>query len=67
MNVLREVARNGRALVLAIHQLNDAARVCDRFVLLAAGCVRGVGTLAQLRAQTGKPAAELEEVFLALT
>jgi len=67
MNVLRNVASNGRALVLAIHQLNDAARVCDRFVLLAAGCVRGVGTLAQLRAQTGKPAAELEEAFLALT
>ena len=67
MNVLRDVARNGRALVLAIHQLNDAARVCDRFVLLAEGRVRGVGTLAQLRAQTGKPAAELEEVFLALT
>jgi ABC-2 type transport system ATP-binding protein len=41
--------------------------LCDRFVLLAAGRVRGVGTLAQLRAQAGKPAAGLEEVFLALT
>jgi ABC-2 type transport system ATP-binding protein len=67
MSVLRDVARNGRTLVLAIHQLGDAARVCDRFVLLAEGRVRGVGTLAQLRAQTGKPAAGLEEVFLALT
>jgi ABC-type cobalamin/Fe3+-siderophores transport system ATPase subunit len=61
------VARNGRTLVLAIHQLSDAARVCDRFVLLAAGSIRGIGTLAQLRAQAGKPAAGLEEVFLALT
>jgi ABC-type multidrug transport system ATPase subunit len=67
MSVLRDVARNGRTLVLAIHQLGDAARVCDRFVLLAEGRVRGAGTLAQLRAQTGKPAAGLEEVFLALT
>jgi ABC-type multidrug transport system ATPase subunit len=67
MTVLREVASNGRTLVLAIHQLSDAARVCDRFVLLAEGRVRGVGTLAQLRAQAGKPAAGLEEVFLALT
>src|SRR5215831_17614809 len=67
MNVLRDVASNGRTLVLAIHQLGDAARVCDRFVLLADGRVRGVGTLAQLRAQAGKPAAGLEEVFLALT
>jgi len=67
MNVLREVARNGRTLVLAIHQLGDAARVCDRFVLLADGRVRGVGTLSELRAQAGKPAAALEDVFLALT
>jgi ABC-2 type transport system ATP-binding protein len=67
MNVLRDVASNGRTLVLAIHQLGDAARVCYRFVLLAEGRVRGVGTLAELRAQTGKPAAGLEEVFLALT
>jgi ABC-type multidrug transport system ATPase subunit len=67
MNVLRDVASNGRTLVLAIHQLSDAARVCDRFVLLSEGRVRGVGTLAQLRAQAGKPAAGLEGVFLALT
>jgi ABC-type multidrug transport system ATPase subunit len=67
MNVLREVAGAGRTLVLAIHQLRDAARVCDRFVLLAEGRVRGVGTLAQLQAQAGKPAADLEDVFLALT
>jgi ABC-2 type transport system ATP-binding protein len=67
MNVLREVAGAGRTLVLAIHQLRDAARVCDRFVLLAEGRVRGVGTLAQLQAHAGKPAADLEDVFLALT
>jgi ABC-2 type transport system ATP-binding protein len=67
MNVLREVAGAGRTLVLAIHQLRDAARVCDRFVLLAEGRIRGVGTLAQLRAQAEKPAADLEDIFLALT
>src|SRR5258707_407051 len=42
MGVLREVAGRGRTLVLAIHQLLDAERVCDRFVLLAEGRVRGV-------------------------
>src|SRR5262249_5511042 len=67
MNVLRKVAGAGQTLVLAIHQLRDAARVCDRFVLLAEGRVRGVGTLAQLQAQVGKPAADLEDIFLALT
>jgi len=47
--------------------LIDAERVCDRFVLLADGRVRGTGTLAELRARTGMAQAGLEEVFLALT
>src|SRR5205814_1172221 len=43
------------------------AEVCDRFVLLADGRVRGIGTLDELRARSGKHAAGLEDVFLALT
>jgi ABC-type multidrug transport system ATPase subunit len=61
------VAGSGRTLVLAIHQLLDAERVCDRFVLLADGRLRGVGTLDELRAQSGQPSAGLEDIFLALT
>jgi ABC-type multidrug transport system ATPase subunit len=67
MGLLREVACRRRTLVLAIHQLGDAERVCDRFVLLAEGRVRGVGTLDQLRAQTKEASGRLEDVFLALT
>jgi ABC-type multidrug transport system ATPase subunit len=67
MGVLRETAGGGRTLVLAIHQLIDAERICDRFVLLADGRLRGAGTLDELRAQTGKASAGLEDVFLALT
>jgi len=67
MNVLRELARCGRTLLLAIHQLVDAERVCDRFVLLAGGRVRGSGTLDDLCRRTGQVEAGLEDVFLALT
>jgi ABC-type multidrug transport system ATPase subunit len=67
MGLLRQVAADGRTLVLAIHQLADAERVCDRFVLLADGRVRGSGTLAQLRMQADKHPAGLEDIFLALT
>ena len=67
MELTRRVAGAGRTLVLAIHQLNDAERVCDRFVLLAGGAVRGAGTLDELRAKTGQASARLEDVFLALT
>ena len=67
ITLLRDQAAHGRALILAIHQLADAQQVCDRFVLLAAGQVRGSGTLEELRAQTALPAASLEDIFLALT
>jgi ABC-type multidrug transport system ATPase subunit len=65
--VLRDAAARGRTFVLAIHQLADAERVCDRFVLLSQGRLRGEGTLAALRARTQLPAGHLEEIFLALT
>jgi ABC-2 type transport system ATP-binding protein len=55
------------SFVLAIHQLADAERVCDRFVLLADGAVRGMGTLDELRAQTKLMSTSLEDIFLALT
>jgi ABC-2 type transport system ATP-binding protein len=67
MGLIRRVAANGRTLVLAIHQLIDAERICDRFVLLADGRVRGVGTLGELRLRTDLASAGLEDVFLALT
>jgi ABC-type multidrug transport system ATPase subunit len=65
--VLRKEVAKGRTLVLAIHQLLDAERVCDRFILLADGRVRGVGTLNDLRARTGLTRGSLEDLFLALT
>jgi ABC-2 type transport system ATP-binding protein len=67
VGVLRREAAKGRTLVLAIHQLMDAERVCDRLILLADGRVRGTGTLNDLRARTGIPTANLEDIFLALT
>jgi ABC-2 type transport system ATP-binding protein len=67
MNLLRNEAADGRTLVLSIHQLGDAQRICDRLVLVSGGRVRGVGTLIELTASAGLPSgAHLEEVFLAL-
>jgi ABC-2 type transport system ATP-binding protein len=63
---LREHAAQGRTLFLSIHQISDAARFCDRFVLLNSGRVRGEGTLTELAARANLQE-NLEEVFLALT
>ena len=67
MNLLRNEAADGRTLVLSIHQLGDAQRVCDRLVLLSGGRVMGIGTLAELTVSARLPIGRnLEEVFLAL-
>jgi ABC-2 type transport system ATP-binding protein len=70
---LRSYTSAGRTMFLSIHQIRDAARVCDRFVLLSGGRARGEGTIQELAAfaaaRGGSAAAgdDLEEVFLALT
>jgi len=70
-HTLRSYASAGRTMFLSIHQIRDAARVCDRFVLLSGGRARGEGTLQELSALAaarGSTAGDdLEEVFLALT
>jgi ABC-2 type transport system ATP-binding protein len=66
MRLFRRTAQGGRTLLLSIHQLTDAERVCDRFVLLSGGTVRGEGDLEQLRVRAGIGDKALEEVFLAL-
>jgi len=68
---LRAEAAAGRTLFLSIHQMADAVRVCDRFILLSGGVVKGAGTLDELSVMAGTQgqagARDLEEVFLALT
>lgn len=69
---LREHAAAGRTLFLSIHQIGDAARVCDRFVLLSGGRMCGEGTAQDLAHRLGPPPAgalapSLEEVVLGLT
>jgi len=58
---LREHAATGRTLFLSIHQISDAARVCDRFVLLSAGRVCAEGTLDELasRAHLTQPSSRV--------
>jgi len=70
MALLRAQIERGRTLMLSIHQLIDAARVCDRLVLLSDGRIAGEGTPDELRVAARLPAdreSSLEDVFLALT
>jgi ABC-2 type transport system ATP-binding protein len=69
---LRKHLTPDRTFFLSIHQIADAAKVCDRFVLLSGGRVVAEGkrdTLTALARQRGGHSlpADFEEVFLALT
>lgn len=65
--LLRQLPAAGRSLLLSVHQLNDAERVCDRFALLSEGRLLAQGSLEELRERAGIRQGSLEEVFLALT
>ena len=70
--ILRSHVARGRTLFLSIHQISDAERFCDRFILLSNGRLKGEGTVQELAALArARDAAasydSLEEVFLALT
>ena len=68
MGILRELRAQSRTLLLCIHQLTDAERICDRLLLLSTGRMVGMGTLDELRAQAGLGEdSNLEDIFLALT
>jgi ABC-2 type transport system ATP-binding protein len=64
--LLRKMLVPVRTLILSIHQLSDAERVCDRFVLLTDRHVRSAGTLDELSVRAGCPTGRLEDIFLAL-
>jgi len=67
MTLLRSETATGRSLLVSIHQLVDAGRVCDRLVLLNNGQTVAEGTIDELRARADLPEGGVEEIFLALT
>jgi iron complex transport system ATP-binding protein len=48
MDLLRQTAKNGRSVVVVLHDLASAARFCDRLVLLARGGILAEGTPAHV-------------------
>jgi sodium transport system ATP-binding protein len=54
----------GKCVLLSTHQLAQAAKLCDRVVIIHQGAVRAIGSVAELLARTRT--ADLEDAFLAL-
>lgn len=61
---VERLRREGKAVVVCTHQLEEAERLCDRFGLLHCGRLRFEGTLPEVQEQSG--ASTLVEMFLSL-
>lgn len=64
---LLELRAEGRSLLLTTHQMHEAERLCDRIAVLDEGRLVACGTKEELGRAVGRPGADLEEIFLALT
>ncbi len=65
--ILKEEKEKGKTLVLSIHQIADAERIADQFLLLSQGKLLGFGALDDLKQQSGLVNGNLEDIFVALT
>jgi sodium transport system ATP-binding protein len=63
LDTIREARDRGAGVVFSTHVLREAAKVCDRIGLIAQGRLVGLGTVAELCAETGSR--DLEEAFVA--
>ncbi len=55
---------NGKCVVLSTHIMEEAEYLCDRIAVVHAGKLQALGTMDELRRQTGKQ--RLREIFLEL-
>ena len=64
-DLLQRLLHKGTTVFFSSHILDLAQRLCTRVAIIHEGCVRGVGTLPELRRQVGlDESATLEDVFL---
>ena len=58
--LLRELAADGKAILLSTHQMGEAEKLCDEIVLVHDGKVVRAGPLAEVKASGGTNAVHLE-------
>lgn len=65
--LLKSKAEQGVAILLTTHILSIAPTLCERYLLLQAGTLRGQGDLEQLRQDFAMPEASLDDIYIAMT
>ena len=66
-DLLKGRAEAGAAILLTTHVLSIAPNLCDRYLLLQKGQLKGAGNLADLRQHFEMPSASLEDIYIRMT
>jgi sodium transport system ATP-binding protein len=64
-DLIRRIRDEGRCVLFSSHIMSEVEELCDKLVVVGHGVVLANGTVAELRARTGKH--DLEEAFLRAT
>src|ERR1700687_849930 len=66
-DLLEELAARGTTVLLSTHILEVAQALCRRVAIIDRGRIVAIGSMDELRVQTGSEGANLEDLFLKLT
>ena len=66
-DILQDFCREGKTVFFSTHILEIAERVCTRMAIVNHGRLVAIGTLEELRRQSGSDGQSLEQIFLELT
>jgi len=64
LKLIKAEREKGRTFILSIHQLYDAEKICDYYVLLNKGNIITQGTMNKLRQEFGEEHLTLEQIFI---
>ena len=64
LSMIKSEKENGRTFILSIHQMSDAEKICDNFILLNEGQMVAAGSLEELSRQFKIETESLEEIFI---
>ncbi|MEJ2278316.1 MAG: ABC transporter ATP-binding protein, partial [Candidatus Lokiarchaeota archaeon] len=71
VKVIKEIleihTQNGGSVLFSTHIMEIAEEICDRIGIINKGKIVGIGSINELREQTNKIGASLEDIFLRLT
>ena len=65
--LIKTIANEGKTIIIATHNMNEAQELCDLFMILKKGNIYGLGPLKELSKKTGSQSLGLTDIYLKLT